>query len=161
MRTRSRWKLVVVGVLLASLGPQPNRAQAEKEDTVTRLRTLLSDQADAWNRGDIEGFMKAYWNSSDVTFSSSSGTLRGWQALLDRYRRQYPDRAAMGHLDFDDLKITPLASDAAFILGHWRLLRKGDHPGGVFTLVARRFPEGWRIIHDHTSATPDFQAPKN
>ena len=67
-----------------------------------------------------------------------------------------PDRSAMGHLTFSELEITPLGPDAAVILGHWQLLREKDSPGGVFTLVARRLPEGWRIIHDHTSA---FAAP--
>ena len=71
---------------------------------------------------------------------------------MDRYRRSYPDRAAMGRLEFSDLEITPLGPDAALVLGRWRLKREKDSPGGVFTLVARRFPEGWRIIHDHTSA---------
>ncbi len=160
MRTH-RWISLILGVLLVPLWPElnPVRARTENQDTVTALRAMLQDQADAWNRGDIEGFMKGYWNSREVTFTSSSGILRDWQALLDRYRRHYPDRAAMGHLDFTDLEITTLASDAALILGRWQLLRKEDHPGGVFTLVARRFPEGWRIIHDHTSTTTNPPGP--
>ncbi len=117
----------------------------------TALRALLRAQAEAWNRGDLEAFMAGYWKSDQTTFASSSGVFRGWQGLLDRYRRTYPGRAAMGRLEFSDLEITPLAPDAALILGRWQLERATDRPGGVFTLVARRFPEGWRIIHDHTS----------
>lgn len=126
----------------------------QTDPSTVALSSLLTAQTEAWNRGDIEGFMDGYWRSERTTFAGSSGVFRGWQALLDRYRRSYPDRAAMGRLQFSDLEITPLAHDAALILGHWQLGREKDRPGGVFTLVARRFPEGWRIIHDHTSALP-------
>lgn len=115
------------------------------------LHQLLTTQATAWNRGDIEGFMEGYWKSDQTTFSGSSGVSRGWQALLDRYRKNYSTRAIMGHLEFSELEITPLGDDAAMILGRWHLDRESGPAGGVFTLVARRFPEGWRIIHDHTS----------
>ena len=77
---------------------------------------------------------------------------RGWQGLHDRYKRNYPDRAAMGKLTFGKIEVTPLCGDAAMILGEWHLERELKPVGGVFTLVARKFPEGWRIIHDHTDA---------
>jgi len=118
------------------------------------LRALLDAQAAAWNRGDVEGFMKGYWKSDGTIFVGSGGVLRGWQAVLNRYHRSYPDRAAMGRLEFSQLEITPLAPDVAVILGHWQLEREKDRPGGYFTLIAQRMPEGWRIIHDHTSAQP-------
>lgn len=76
--------------------------------------------------------------------------------MLDRYRHTYPGRTAMGRLTFSDLEINELSPDAAYILGRWQLDREKDRPGGVFTLIARKFPEGWRIVHDHTSA---FAAP--
>ena len=101
--------------------------------------------------GDVIAFMQGYWKSPNTVFVSSSGVRRGWQAVLDRYRQAYPDRQAMGRLTFSDLEITQLCSDAALILGHWELQRRRDHLGGVFTLVARRLPEGWRIVSDHTS----------
>jgi ketosteroid isomerase-like protein len=85
-----------------------------------------------------------------------NGIVRGWQAVLDRYRHTYPGRTAMGRLTFSDLEINELSPDAAYILGRWQLDREKDRPGGVFTLIARKFPEGWRIVHDHTSA---FAAP--
>ena len=128
-------------------------AAPQNAELETSLVSLLRSQAEAWNRGDIEGFMAGYWKSDKTTFAGSSGVSRGWEALLDRYRRNYPDRAAMGQLAFTELEITPLAPNAALILGHWQLKRQNDQPGGLFTLVARRFPEGWRIIHDHTSAS--------
>lgn len=125
---------------------------AEQQSVDLELRALLIAQAEAWNRGDIEQFMTGYWNSPQTVFAGANGVQRGWDALLERYKRNYPNRAAMGHLTFSELEVTPIGTEAAVILGHWQLQREKDAPGGVFTLVARRFPEGWRIIHDHTSA---------
>jgi ketosteroid isomerase-like protein len=116
------------------------------------IRAVLVAQAAAWNRGDIEGFMAGYWKSEETTFVGASGVTKGWQSVLDRYRRNYPDKSAMGRLTFGELEIHMLSRDAAYIVGQWQLDREKDRPGGVFTLIARRFPEGWRIIHDHTTA---------
>jgi ketosteroid isomerase-like protein len=126
-------------------------AHQEKAQSVdVALRALLTVQAADWNRGDIDAFMRGYWNSPDITFAGTSGVSRGWQTVLDHYHKNYPDRATMGHLDFSELEITPLGNDAALILGRWHLSRYAGPVGGIFTLVARKFPEGWRIIHDHT-----------
>ncbi|HXN25441.1 MAG TPA: nuclear transport factor 2 family protein [Candidatus Dormibacteraeota bacterium] len=135
-----------------SVAQQGTISPTEQQSLERDVRALLQAQAAAWNRGDIAEFMNGYWRSPQTVFAGSSGVQRGWDALLERYKRNYPDRAAMGHLTFSELEITPLGPDAAVILGHWHLQRDKDAPGGVFTLVARRFPEGWRIIHDHTSA---------
>jgi ketosteroid isomerase-like protein len=80
--------------------------------------------------------------------------------VLARYKKNYPDRGAMGTLDFSNLEFRFLGPDAALVLGHWHLKREKDEPGGVFSLVFQRFPEGWRIIHDHTSASPTDTNPK-
>jgi ketosteroid isomerase-like protein len=118
------------------------------------IRGVLEAQASAWNRGDLEGFLEGYWKSNATAFAGTQGILRGWQALRERYRGSYPNRAAMGTLRFSDLEITPLCADAALVLGHWHLDRATGPVGGVFSLVLRQFPEGWRIVADHTSATP-------
>jgi len=117
------------------------------------IRDLLARQVDAWNRGDLEGFMAGYWNSPDLTFFSGAGLTRGWQSTLARYRHKYQGQGKeMGRLDFFDLTVTPLARDAAFVRGHWRLqMKNGQVSGGLFTLILRKFPDGWKIIHDHTS----------
>ncbi len=126
-------------------------ARAPKPDASAEIRALLDAQAAAWNRGDLGAFMATYWKSPRTAYVGSNGVFRGWQAVLDRYRRTYPDRRTMGQVKFSDLEINFLSADSAFILGHWQLERAGDHPGGVFTLIVRKFPEGWRIILDHTS----------
>lgn len=116
------------------------------------IRAVLKAQQNAWNRGDVEAFLVGYWQSPELTFSGSSGVARGWDGMLARYKKNYPDRAAMGELEFSDLEMRFLGSDAALVLGKWHLKRgtAGDI-GGVFTLVWQKFPEGWKIIHDHTS----------
>ncbi len=115
-----------------------------------QLRRLIGAQSESWNRGDIEGFMSHYWMSENLTFSSGGKTTRGWQATIEGYKRRYSTPEKMGQLTFDQLEITPLGSDAAFVLGRWQLQR--DEPiGGNFSLVFRQMDDRWVIVHDHTS----------
>jgi ketosteroid isomerase-like protein len=138
-------------LFLAAFSWRSTGAQPQSDDPAAIL-TLLNDQTAAWNRGDIEGFMNGYWNSNQTEFVSSEGVSRGWQALLERYRHSYPDRKAMGYLTFSDLEIRVECSTAAYALGEYHLQRENDTPSGVFTLNFRKFPEGWRIVVDHTTA---------
>ncbi len=133
--------------------PKQTTAAARKPTgEVTEIRVVLDEQESAWNHGDIDAFMKGYWKSEQTKFVSGNGVNRGWQALLERYKKTYPDRKAMGALTFSDLEITMLGRDAAVAIGHWQLERENDRPGGWFSLVLRKLPEGWRIIQDHTSS---------
>jgi ketosteroid isomerase-like protein len=116
------------------------------------IRTVLDEQMVAWNKGDLDAFMRGYWASPELSFFSSSGTTRGWQATLERYQKKYrAEGKEMGKLTFSDLDIDVLGPDSALVRGHWQLHMSKDDPGGLFTLIFRRFPEGWRIVHDHTS----------
>jgi uncharacterized protein (TIGR02246 family) len=123
----------------------------DREADRRAIQAVLTAQQQTWNRGDVDGFLVGYWHSPDLTFSGSSGVSRGWDAVLARYKKNYPDRAAMGQLDFSELEFRFLGTDAALVLGKWHLQREKEI-GGVFSLVWQRFPEGWRIVHDHTSA---------
>ena len=140
---------VTLGCVLLSLPLNSGSAPGAADSAI---RAVLTYQQAAWNRGDIDTFMKGYWNSPELSFAGSNGVTRGWEPVMARYRKNYPDAAAMGHLDFSEIEIRMLGNDAALVLGRWHLKRANDEPGGVFTLVFQRFPEGWRIIHDHTSA---------
>ena len=120
----------------------------------TEIRQLLEQQVTDWNAGDIDGFMQAYWKSEALTFSSSGQTTRGWQATRDRYRTRYATQEMMGKLSFSELEFQEVGAGGYLVLGRWRLERANDQPHGNFSLVLRRFEEGWRIIHDHTSLTP-------
>ena len=121
-------------------------------DPKSEIENVIRAQQDAWNRGDIEAFMNGYWKSDETVFVSGDDVTRGWQKVLDRYKKKYSDRAKMGSLTFSDLEIKPLSDDSAVVLGSWRLERANDEPHGRFTLIFRRFPDGWKIVHDHTSA---------
>jgi uncharacterized protein (TIGR02246 family) len=143
----SRFGLCLAFLTFITPGVRAGASRPESE-----IRALLDSQVAAWNRGDLEAFMATYWNSPKTAYVGSSGVIRGWQSVLDRYRKNYPDRQAMGTVTFSGLEITMLSPDAAVILGHWHLERAGGHMGGVFSLVVRKLPEGWRIILDHTSA---------
>ncbi len=117
----------------------------------SEIRAVISAQVAAWNRGDIDGFMAGYWRSDRTEFVSGDKVTRGWQTVRDRYRTKYDSREKMGILTFSEINVRPLGNDAAFVVGRWSLGRKNDRPHGVFSLLFRRTPEGWRIVHDHTS----------
>jgi ketosteroid isomerase-like protein len=139
------WVLALVSVLA---DPQ------QTTSAVAEIRAVLRAQQDAWNRGDIDGFMDGYARSKSTVFVSEDTVERGWETVRDRYRKKYSDRAKMGTLRFSDLEITLLSPDSAAVLGRWKLQRANDQPHGRFTLILKRLPEGWRIVHDHTSAAP-------
>src|SRR5205807_4863360 len=120
--------------------------------TAAAIRAVLDAQRDAWNRSDIEGYMDGYDRSPDTVFVSGDRINRGWQAVLDRYKKAYDSREKMGVLTFFDLEITMLGKDAALVLGRWRLKRANDEPHGTFTLLFRKTKAGWRIVHDHSSS---------
>jgi len=121
------------------------------------IQKVLSAQQEAWNRGDIDGFMNGYARSPSTTFVSEDEVKRGWETVRDRYHKAYSDRSKMGKLTFFDLEITSLGQDSALVSGGWRLEREKDAPHGRFTLVFRLTDAGWKIVHDHTSAAPQLQ----
>lgn len=141
------------GIFVTAHAQQVGAAKVSKRDArvMKEVRAVLDAQVEAWNRGDIEGFMKGYANSPDTVFVSGDNVTRGWQTVLDRYKKGYDSREKMGVLTFSDLEITVLSKDAAVVLGRWQLKRASDTPHGRFTLIFRRTSAGWRIIHDHTS----------
>lgn len=120
--------------------------------------SVIRAQESAWNRGDLESFMQGYWQSSETTFSGANGTLRGWQAVHDRYVHQYGNRALMGQVQFSNLEVNMLGSSAALVVGQWKLQRS-QPVGGVFSLVFRKMGGRWYIIHDHTSVVNTAPSP--
>jgi len=130
---------------------QRRTAEERRNDEVL---AVLTAQENAWNEGKVDAFLDGYWRSGELTFASSQGISRGFVAVRERYQKNYPDRQTMGKLDFSQLEVHGVGPDAALVLGHWHLTREKGDIGGVFSLVLQRFPEGWRIIHDHTSVVP-------
>ena len=122
----------------------------------TAIEAVLHAQAEAWNHGDIDTFMEGYAKIPDLRFASGATVTRGWQETLDRYHSHYPDRAAMGALTFSELDTTVLSADAALVSGRWRVKTQNHgEPNGLFTLLFRRTPAGWRIVADHTSSAAE------
>ncbi len=113
---------------------------------------VLTRQREAWNRGDLDGYMQGYWKSDSLLFTSRGMVRRGWTDILKKYSATYNSRTKMGTLRFSDLEVHMLSPESAWVFGHWDITRAKDHPGGVFTLILKKFPEGWKIVHDHTSS---------
>ncbi|MDP9361282.1 MAG: nuclear transport factor 2 family protein [Acidobacteriota bacterium] len=114
------------------------------------IRAVLDEQAAAWNRGDIDGYMAGYARSDDTIFVGTDVT-RGWTKVRDRYKAKYDSRAKMGTLEFSDVDLRALGGDDIVVTGAWKLTREADTPHGRFTLIVHRRPEGWRIVYDHSS----------
>lgn len=155
MRSNHRWLLWTFALTMGLFPFLQRQAHAKPADERRADReaisAVLGAQQTAWNRGDVDTFLVGYWRSPELTFSGSSGVARGWDGVLARYKKNYPDRGTMGQLDFSELEFRFLGPDAALVLGRWHLKREKDDVGGVFTLVWQRFPDGWKIVHDHTS----------
>jgi len=133
--------------------PAAVAAQSEKERSKVEadILAVMNAQVADWNRGDIDAFMNGYWKSDKLVFASGNDVARGWQTTLDRYKKNYSSREKMGTLSFGDIEINVVSKDAAVVLGSWSLARTNDNPKGKFTLIFRKFKDGWRIVHDHTS----------
>jgi uncharacterized protein (TIGR02246 family) len=138
-------------LLFALINLSGANALSATNDSAVEIRAVMARQVAAWNRGDIDGFMDGYARSDATEFVSGDKITRGWQTVRDRYRKKYDSREKMGRLEFSRIKVTPLGADAAIVLGRWQLIRQSDKPHGIFTLLFRRTPAGWRIVHDHTS----------
>lgn len=156
----SQLRIMGIAALLVAawaLGTQQSLVQSASQTDSKAIASVLNEQVGDWNRGDIPAFMSGYWKSNDTEFVNDAGIFQGWKDVLKRYQSSYPNRAAMGRLTFSGIEIHVLCSDSAYVVGKYRLDRAKDHPQGVFTLIFRKFPEGWRIVNDHTTA---FRTPQ-
>ncbi len=138
--------------LVACAGPQ-HSSFTPRDDAA--LRTVLASQAAAWNRGDLDGFMAGYAHSPDLVFTSGGNIRHGYDETIAKYKAKYgTDQATMGHLGFELLSIQHLGADGAIVLGRWKLTDTPNAAGGVFSVAFERGADGWKIVHDHTSADP-------
>ena len=167
-RPRTLACLAILGFGLVALrtgSPTSVVAQSPTNLAVSAIRRVLDDQVAAWNRGNLDAFLEGYWRSPRVVFQSGGTRHDGFDAMRDRYRKRYQaDGRAMGRLVFSELEIEPLGSSIdptdAFARGRYTLtMPDGSTPTGLFTLILRRFPDGWKIIHDHTSVGDPAPSP--
>ncbi len=131
---------------------RPVVTPAEAASIEADIRSLLERQSGAWNEGDLVTFVADYLDSPRMRFVSGGSVRYGADDVLDRYRRTYPDRAAMGALTFTDLDVRVLSDEYVFVFGRYNLKREADAPTGLFTLLFERTADGWKISHDHTSS---------
>jgi uncharacterized protein (TIGR02246 family) len=138
-------------VLLTTACASP---QTPVGDPAAEVRAVWTAQVDAWNRGDLDGFMTGYWNAADLVFFSNKTETRGWQQTLDRYRATYKaEGRQMGTLDFPQLEFKVFGPTAVLARGRWRLkMPDGKESSGMTSVIFEKRPEGWRIVHDHSSS---------
>lgn len=136
---------------------QPENLEQARVDAEKAIKHLLVGQVEAWNRGDLKGFMEGYWHSPDLTFFSGGTVNKSWDAAMQRYQQRYQGTGKqMGKLDFQDLTIDLLSRQATVVTGSWHLtMPDGKEPYGLFTLVLKKLPNGWKIVHDHTSSAEE------
>jgi uncharacterized protein (TIGR02246 family) len=145
---------VLALVLTACASTAPRVATFQPADRVA-IQAVLDRQIEAWNRGDLTSFMDAYARIPGLVFTSGGNVRRGWQEAFDHYQRRYAtDPSAMGTLKFEVDSVDAVGADGAVVLGRWELTGTANSGRGVFSLVLERRPEGWRVVHDHTSLSP-------
>lgn len=141
-----RYLLLIV--LISSCLPVFTQAQSADEKAI---RQILHDQTEAWNRGNLEDFMKGYWNNDSLMFIGKSGVTYGYQNTLNNYKKGYNGPDQMGTLTFNLIKLEPLSKDYYFVVGKWHLKRNAGDVGGHYTLLFRKIKGTWVIISDHSS----------
>jgi ketosteroid isomerase-like protein len=149
--SRRRVIAVAATAWLAGAGCASNKRlnPAERRE----IEAVFERQRLAWNRGDLAGYMDGYARTTALTFTSGGKIRRGWDETLAAYQKRYGgDRAGMGQLTFEILDVTGVGAGAAVVLGRWRLTETPQAGSGVFSVVLEQGPEGWRIVHDHTSS---------
>ena len=148
-----RIKILVLIVGLCAIFCSCEKSIEIDEDAVKQeILIIMKNSESGWNEGNIEKFMQSYLKSDSLRFASGGDISYGWQTVFERYKKGYPDKATLGNLTFSNMDVTIISAEAAMVFGKWQLKRKDDQPRGLFTLIFRKTPNGWRIIHDHTSS---------
>ena len=157
MKRAQGWIAVIVFLLIVGTGCA-NRNDSpivvtSREKEVVKIEALLKEQSDAWNRGDLDGFMAGYWDSPDLEFVSGTTTTKGYQPVKDRYFKRYKaEGKEMGTLTFSDIRVTVLGEGGAKATGKWKVAMSKESPSGGFALQLRMFDNGWKIVQDTTSS---------
>ncbi len=139
-------KLLILSILIGCSVVSP-----AQKNTRQKILTLLDTQTQAWNRGDLEGFMKGYWENDSLRFIGKSGITYGYNNTLNNYKRGYPDTAAMGKLQFTILVVKKLSPRYYEVVGKWYLKRSIGDVSGHYTLLLRKINSKWVIVSDHSS----------
>lgn len=142
---------LILGILLGRVA-YASSVNSDSSNSSEQIMSVLMAQQDAWNAGDIEGFMQGYRKNSQLRFASGGDITTGWSETLSRYQARYSDRAKMGTLRFDIKTVDVLDEDDGLVFGKWTLIRDADRPNGLFTLHMKKDADGWKVVSDHTSS---------
>lgn len=135
-------------LLIFTIGHTSSFGQASPEK---QIRKILKEQTEAWNRGDIDAFMKGYWNNDSLLFVGKNGPTYGFTNTLNNYKKNYPNKDYMGQLNFTLLEVKPLAKQLWLVLGKWELTRNAGNVSGHYTILFKKLKGEWVIIVDHSS----------
>jgi ketosteroid isomerase-like protein len=139
---------IIVCLLLSLCFYTKAIAQSKEQKAVV---AVLESQRLAWNKGNIEEYMQGYWKSDSLVFVGKNGPQYGWNKTLQNYQKSYPNKEAMGELQFNFINIEIIGQDQAFVLGQWKLTREKDEPQGFFTLRLKKIKGEWKVVYDHSS----------
>lgn len=143
--------LVLLSISSFAQKKHPKHQKQQLPDKQQIIR-LLMNQKSAWNEGNLDQYMMGYWKNDSLSFIGKKGITKGWQATLDTYKKSYPDKAAMGQLQFDILKVELLSPTSAYVVGKWDLTRKEKgNLSGYFSLLLKKLDNKWVIVSDHSS----------
>lgn len=123
-------------------------ARSQEKEAILKV---LHTQEQAWNEGSVDRFMEGYLQSDSLMFVGKSGPTYGYETVKANYKKNYPGKSGMGKLTFTIKKIELLSEDTAFVMGAFHLKRDQDEPKGHFTLIFKKFKDGWKIVSDHSS----------
>ena len=143
-------KHLITGILFFQLISTGVAQTSFKQDSL-QIMKIMDEQVICWNKGDIECFMQAYWQADSLKFIGKNGITYGWRNTLENYKIRYPDKSAMGILEFDILHIEKLGRKAISVIGKWILKRQIGDIGGHFSLIWRKIKGKWLIVADHSS----------
>ena len=143
--------LLATTFMVSAQRRKPAKIKQQVPDKTLILK-LLINQKNAWNDGNLEQYMMGYWKNDSLAFIGKRGITKGWQATLDNYKKSYPDKESMGHLDFEILKVEVISPTHAYVVGKWNLTRKEKgNLAGYFSLLLKKYDKKWVIVSDHRS----------
>jgi ketosteroid isomerase-like protein len=138
-------------LLLTACQSDRRPAQSSVESITNQIEKLMKEQEGSWNQGDLDGFMKHYWQSDSLKFVGKRGLTFGWEQTLKNYKMSYPDDVARGSLKFNNLSVDVLSDSAVFVIGKWTLFRSSDTLSGHYSLLWKKLQNNWVIVTDHSS----------
>ncbi|MBL4745683.1 MAG: DUF4440 domain-containing protein [Flavobacteriaceae bacterium] len=143
-------KKIIVLLLVISIGCDQSSTTVRVEKDQAAIRNVLEQSAKDWSKGDLEGYMNAYWNSEELKFVGSRGITFGWEQTLLNYKKGYPTPAHTGTLTFDVIHVDFLAAGVYSVIGKYHLERTVGEANGIFTLIFKKIDGQWKIIIDHS-----------